>query len=476
MSTKITDKKPANIHHESYKSVRIKFLSSILLAFTAFCASAQNNVIEEVAWVVGDQPIYKSEIEETYLQMLSQRMDLDGDPYCVIPEQLAIEKLFLHQAELDTITVQESMVQQQVESQINYLIANLGSKEKIEEYFHQPIGDYRRDIADQIRNQSRIQEVQRNITKGIKVTPADVGRYFNTLPEDSIPMIPMQVEVQIITLNPVIPREEIENIKARLRDFTDQINRGERDFSTLAILYSEDEGSRMRGGEIGFMSRGHLDPSYASVAFNLNDPKKVSKIVESEYGYHIIQLIEKRGERVNTRHILLRPKVSQSDLDLAVERLDSVRADIVAGKFTFEDATPYLSQDDDTRNSRGVMTNINPNTGSITTTFQMSELPAEIAAKVADLEPGEVSNAFIMKDTKKDRDIVAIVKLTNRIPAHRANMSQDYITIKDMYENSLKSQKIKDWIEKKIKDTYVRIEPGWDNCEFQHQGWLKLRK
>ena len=293
-------------------------------------------------------------------------------------------------------------------------------------------------------------------------------RYFATLPADSIPFVPLQVEVQIITLNPIIPRAEIDEVKARLRDYADRINKGEAEFSTLAVLYSED-GSNMYGGETGFRGRGQLVPEYAAVAFNLNDPKKVSKIVETEYGYHIIQLIEKRGDRINTRHILLRPKVSEKDLNEAVSRLDSVQAEMVEGKFTFEEAAPYISQDKDTRNSRGVMVN----EASGTTRFQMSELPQEVAKVVNDMKPGDISKAFVMKDPKRNSDIVAIVKLTNRIEGHKANLSDDYQQIKGMYEQSAKAKILKDWVEKKINETYVRIEDGWRDCEFQHKGWIK---
>lgn len=419
--------------------------------------------------MVGDQPIYKSQIEEVYQQMRYERTPIVGDPYCVIPEQLAIEKLYLHQAELDTVEVQEAMVSQQVDARINMLISQIGSKEKIEEYFRKPMPEFREQLAQTIRDNYRIMNVQRNITDDIKTTPSDVRRYFNDLPEDSIPMVPLQVETQIITLNPEIPRAEIEDVKARLRDYTDQVNRGEREFYTLAVLYSEDEGSARRGGEIGFLGRTSLEPEYAAVAFNLNDPKKVSKIVETQYGFHIIQLIEKRGDRINTRHILLRPKVSDADLTKSLNRLDSIRTDIVAGKFTFEEATPYISQDKDTRNNRGVM--VNDNNG--TTRFEMSDLPAEIAKVVDKMEPGEISEPFIMTDPKRNCDIVAVVKLTARIPAHKANMSDDYQQIKSMCEESLKAKKLTEWLEKKIKDTYVRIEDGWDNCEFKHQGWFK---
>ena len=433
--------------------------------------AANNNIVEEVAWMVGDQPIYKSEIEEAYQQMLYEKTPIKGDPYCVIPEQLALEKLFLHQADIDTIEADESRVTMAVEQRMNYLITNLGSKEKVEEYFRRPLPEFRQQMQENMRNQSRIQEVQRNISKDLKVTPADVRKYFDTLPDDSIPYIPLQVEAEIITINPKIPQQEIDDVKARLRDYADQVNRGESQFSTLAILYSED-GSNVRGGEIGFLGKGHLEPEYAAVPFNLNDPKKVSKIVETQYGYHIIQLIEKRGDRINTRHILLRPKVSDEELTRTVNRLDSLRADILADKFTFEQAATAVSQDKDTRNNHGRMVNPEDNT----TRFEMSQLPQEVAKKVNDMNVGDVSEAFIMKDPKRNRDIVAIVKLTNRIPAHKANLSDDYQTIKGMYEESARQKMVNDWVTKKIKDTYVKIEDNWIDCEFQHNGWLKIKK
>jgi len=445
------------------------FTACGMMAIAAIAAN--NNIVEEVAWMVGDQPIYKSEIEEAYQQMLYEKTPIKGDPYCVIPEQLALEKLFLHQADIDTIEADESRVTMAVEQRMNYLITNLGSKEKVEEYFRRPLPEFRQQMQENMRNQSRIQEVQRNISKDLKVTPADVRKYFDTLPDDSIPYIPLQVEAEIITINPKIPQQEIDDVKARLRDYADQVNRGESQFSTLAILYSED-GSSVRGGEIGFTGKGHLEPEYAAVAFNLNDPKKVSKIVETQYGYHIIQLIEKRGDRINTRHILLRPKVSDEELTRTVNRLDSLRADILADKFTFEQAATAVSQDKDTRNNHGRMVNPEDNT----TRFEMSQLPQEVAKKVNDMNVGDVSEAFIMKDPKRNRDIVAIVKLTNRIPAHKANLSDDYQTIKGMYEESARQKMVNDWVTKKIKDTYVKIEDNWIDCEFQHNGWLKIKK
>ena len=446
--------------------MKTKFVTAflILAALSAFA----NNIVEEVAWVVGDEPIYKSEIEEQYNQMQYERTPIKGDPYCVIPERMAVEKLFLHQAKVDTVEVQDAMVIREAESRINYFITNLGSKEKVEEYFRKSIPEMREMLIEMIRNQYAIQEVQRSLTKDIKATPADVRRFYAGIAQDSLPFIPKQVEVQIITLNPIIPQQEIDEVKSRLRDFANKVNNGESEFSTLAILYSED-GSSMYGGELGFKGKGELVPEFASVAFNLNDTKKVSKIVETEFGFHIIQLIEKRGDRVNCRHIVLRPKVSDKDLTEAIHRLDSLATDIHAGKFTFEDAAQYVSQDKDSRNNRGIMVNTRSE-GS--TKFEMADLPQEVSKVVDTLAVGQISEPFIMMNPKTNREVVAIVKLTNRIDGHRANMADDYQVLKSMYERSRQQEIIAEWIKKKQRETFIRIEEGWRNCDFEYDGWL----
>lgn len=445
----------------------LKIKTFFAFAFLALCGYAQNNVAEEVAWVVGDEPIFKSEIEEQYMQLQYERTPLQGNPYCVIPERIAIDKLFLHQAKIDSVEVSESMVIQQAERRINYFINNLGSKEKVEEYFRKPLPELREQTINMVRDQATIQEVQSKLTKDVKPTPADVRKYFNSLPKDSLPYIPLQVEVKIITLNPVIPQQEIDEVKARLRDYTNKVNNGESEFSTLAILYSED-GSSVYGGEIGFMGKTDLFPEYANVAFNLNDTKKVSKIVETDAGFHIIQLIEKRGDRVNTRHILLRPKVSDKDLTNAINQLDSIRGKIIDKKITFDEAAYYVSQDKDTKLNKGIMTNEK----TMSSKFEMSELNPEIGKLVDKMEVGDISKAFVMMNPKTNRETVAIVQLTRRIEGHKADLAEDYQTVKGMYENSKKQQIIADWIKNKQKNTYVRIEEGWRDCEFQYQ-WGK---
>ena len=441
-------------------------LGAIAMAQTP---SSSNNIIDEVAWVVGDEPIFKSEIEEMYQQAQYEGTTFDGSPYCVIPEQLAVEKLYLHQAKLDTIEAPEQAVQSSVDQRLNFFVANLGSRERVEQQFKKSWPELREQLVDLFRNQYIIQQVQQNLTKNVKPIPGEVRKYYSSLPEDSIPFVPLTVEAQIITLNPVVPRQEIEDVKARLRDFTEKIQSGESDFGTLAFFYSEDKGSAMQSGELGFHNRSDFVPEFSNVAFNLNDPSKVSRIVETEYGYHIIQLIEKRGEQINCRHILLRPKVRQADLDSAVVRLDSLRKDIIGGKFTFEEATQYVSQDKDTKNNKGIM--VNPATGNVQ--FEMQDLPAEVARRIESMKPGDISEPFIMMDERKNKEIVALVKLTRRNEAHKANMSDDYNMLKEMYEDSERQAILKKWVEKKIKDTYTQIGEGWDSCDFKYDGWRK---
>ena len=450
----------------------LAYTFGVMLFVLPLMSQNDKNVVDEVAWIVGDEAIFRSDIEEQYQQMKSEGVSIQGDPYVVIPEQIAVEKLFLHQAKIDTIDVPESSVRAMVDQRLNYFVNQLGSKEKVEEFFHKSMPVLRESLVDMMRNNSIVQQVQRNLTEGVTATPNEVRKFFDSLSADSVPYVPMQVEVQLVTLNPNIPRQEIEDVKARLREYSDRVNNGEAEFSTLAIMYSED-GSAMQGGELGFNGRAAWVPEFANVAFNLTDPKKVSRIVETEYGYHIIQLIAKRGDQVNVRHILLTPKVSQKDLTDATNRLDSIRKEIVGGAFTFEEAAGYISQDKDTRNNKGVMTNNNEYSNLYRSSkFEMQDLPAEIARQVEKMNPGDVSQAFIMKNNNH-KDVAAIVKLSNRIPGHRANLSDDYNLIKKMYENHKKDQIIKDWLEKKIKETYVRIEPGWQSDEFRYEGWIK---
>lgn len=447
----------------------LRLAALTLVVFLSGFVYGQNNVIDEVVWVVGDEAILKSEVEEYKLDALSMGAKFDGDPYCVIPEELAIQKLFLHQAALDSIEVSESEVIQRADAQMQHALSMIGSKEKLEEYFNKTTAQLRELWRDNAREGLKVQRMRQKLVGDIKVTPSDVRRYFKDLPADSLPYIPTQVEVQIVVLQPRIPIEEIDRIKGRLRDFTERINSGETTFSVLARMYSEDQASARRGGELDFMGRGQLVPEYATVAFNLQDPEKVSKIVETEYGFHIIQLIEKRGDRVNTRHILLKPVVDEKDLKSAVLRLDSIADDIRNNKFTFEEAAGALSHDKDTRNNHGIMANPETNT----TKFEMQELPQEIARIVDQMNVGEVSKAFPMIRQKDGKQVVAIVKLKSRINGHKATITDDYQRLKELVLEKRSEEMLQKWIKDKQRTTYVRINEKWRNCDFKYPGWLK---
>ncbi len=448
---------------------RLLVCAILFVAGVSFNAYAQDNVIDEVVWVVGDEAILKSDVEEERLRAQYEGYKFDGDPYCIIPEQLAIQKLFLHQAAIDSIEVTDSEVIQQVESTINSYIRSVGTREKLEEYFNKSMTQIREAMRENVREGLTVQRMKEELTSNIKTTPAEVRYYFSQLPEDSIPFIPTQVEVQIIVQEPKIPIEEIERVKAQLREYTDRINSGDTQFSTLALLYSEDPGSARRGGELGFMGKGQLLPEFANVAFNLTDPKKVSKIVETEYGFHIIQLIEKRGDRVNCRHILLKPKVSEKEQEAAIARLDSIADDIRNNKFTFESAATYLSQDKDTKNNHGLMQN--PYDG--TSKFEMQQLPQDVAKVVDKMNVGEISEPFIYTNESNGKEVCAIVKLKSKVEGHKANIRDDYQRLREMMVAKLKEEKLEQWIVEKQKTTYVRINDNWKNCDFKYPGWVK---
>ena len=448
-----------------------KVYALMLMLFAVVSVYGQDNVIDEVVWVVGDEAILKSDVENERLNAQYEGRKFDGDPYCIIPEQLAIQKLFLHQAAIDSIEVSEQEIISDVERRTNWLIDQIGSKEKVEEYYNKTSTQIREMLRENIRDGKTVQKMQQQIVGEIKITPAEVRRYFKDLPQDSIPFVPTQVEVQIVTLEPKIPLEEVERVKKTLRDYTDGINSGKMSFATYARFYSEDPGTARRGGELGFMGKGELVPEYANVAFNLQDPNKVSKIVETEFGFHIIQLIEKRGDRINTRHILLKPKVEEKDLEAALVRLDSIADDIRNQKFTFDDAATYISQDKDTKNNHGLMAN--KNTG--TARFEMQDLAQvsqEVAKMVENMNVGEISRAFTMINDK-GKEVCAIVKLKSRINGHKATISEDYQRLKAIVMEKRSEDKLEKWIKEKQKHTYVRINEKWQKCDFKYPGWIK---
>lgn len=459
---------------------RIQYLLGAMILMLPLTAGAQEKdsvqigtIVDEVVWIVGDDAILRSDIETMRMQAAMEGIKFSGNPDCSIPEQIAVQKLFKHQAEIDSIEVTDADVASEVEQQISYWLEMVdGSRERLEEYKHQPLSQIRNDLRDEMKDRQMVQRMKQKLVEDIAVTPADVRRYFQNMPADSIPFVPTEVEVQIIQQTPVIEPEELNRVKDELREYTERVNKGDATFQTLARLYSEDPGTARRGGELGLVGRGTLDPAFAAVAFNLTDPKKISKIVESEFGYHIIQLIEKRGDKVNVRHILRKPVVSDEAIKKTLGRLDSIAADIRAGKFTFEDAAPMLSDDKDTRYSKGLMSTNMMTTGHTSSRFRMQDLPSEVAKVVDTMQVGQISQPFQMIN-QRGKTVCVIAKLKNRIDGHKATVTEDFQTLKDVVLNKRREDRIHEWVVDKIKNVYTRLNDEYKDCEFEYEGWNK---
>ncbi|MDO5461193.1 MAG: peptidylprolyl isomerase [Bacteroidales bacterium] len=440
------------------------YLLAQLLGITTVVA--QDNIIDRVEWVVGDKCILRSDIEETIRFWLGNGRKFEGDPYCIVGEDLAVQQLFLHQAALDSIEVDETTIMRQVEAQMNMVIQQIGSKEKMEEYFNMNSSEIREMYREQLYNMDMMDRMKKKIVGEVKVSPALVRRFYESLPQDSIPFVQQQVEVQIVTLEPEIDIEEIERVKSELRDYTERITNGETSFSTMALLYSEDPGSARRGGELDFYGRGQLQPEFATVAFGLTDPNKISKIVETEYGFHIMQLIEKRGDRVKVRHILRKPRRSSENIKKMLLTLDSISTDIKAGEITFEKAVELYSADKDTRNNYGIM--YNRETAS--SRFKLDELPVDVARVIDGLSEGDISQPFIWV-LENGKTVCAVAKLKARTEAHRATLRDDYETLRYMYQSKLSDERIQEWIKEKQQTTYVRVNKDSRNCDFLYPHW-----
>ena len=435
-------------------------------------AIPQASVIDEVIWVVGDEPILKSDVEGMRLQAEAEGRKFKGDPDCSIPEQIAVQKLFLHQAAIDSLEVTESEISQGIEEQINHWVQLIGSREKLEEYRKQSISQIRQSMRDDYKNNRLINMMKEKLVTDVKVSPADVRNYFKDVPADSIPYVPTVVEVEIITQNPKVSQEEINRVKEQLREYTDRVTKGETTFATLARLYSEDPGSARQGGELGYTGRSSFDPAFATVAFNLTDPKKISKIVETEFGYHIIQLIDRRGDKVNVRHILLKPRIDSEAIAQTKARLDSINADIQEGKISFERAATLISDDKDTRSNNGLMGFFDAENRAITSKFRMRDLPTEIAREVEKMKVGDISKAFQMVNAR-GKTVCAIVKLKARIEGHQATITEDFQVLKNVVLAKEREKVLHNWVVNKIKQTYVRMDDRYKNCNFEYQGWVK---
>ncbi len=433
------------------------------------------NVIDEVAWIVGDEPILRSDIERQRLYYESMGQKFQGDARCMIPEQMAVQKLFLNQAAIDSVVPEERLISQEVNRWLQQVTNELGGREKVEEYLGQPYAKIREERRKIVAEEITVMQMQQKLVGEVNVAPSEVTRFYDEVNKDSLPFMPETVEVQLITVKPKVSVSEIDKVKARLIDFTKQINSGQYDFATLARLYSQDNETAVKGGELGFLGRAELEPEFANVAFSLRDPSKVSRIVQTKKGYHIIQLIAKRGDLINVRHIMLRPEIETSEIDKATARLDSIARVITKDSLTFGEAAMYYSFDEDTRLSNGQMVNGNQQSQNYgTARFELSDLPQEVSAMVSGLEVGAMTKPFRMYD-KNNNQVVAIARLQARHPGHRANVIEDYQVIKGLVENKKRGDMIEEWIKEKQKTTFVNISPGYRDCAFRYPGWVERK-
>nr|WP_314633752.1 peptidylprolyl isomerase [uncultured Porphyromonas sp.] len=447
-------------------------IGGILLAQPTQDEPQKRSIADQVVWMVGDEPILLSDIEYQKLILRSEGQGIEGDLDCIIPERIAIQKLFLNQAKIDSIEANETQVNRMVEMWIQNAISQLGSKEKLEEYFNKKISQIREEQAVQMRNEEIVRAMQQKIAQGIQVSPSEISTFYKSIPQDSLPFIPKTVEVEIIALQPQIPLTEIDRVKSVLRSYADDINEGKREFSTIARLYSEDKRTALQGGEYGFVGKVSLDPTFATAVFNLSDKTRVSPIIKTDEGYHIAQLIEKRGDLVNFRHILVRPVVDEAALSAATKRMDSIAQLIEEGKLAFDQAAALYSEDKNTYNNGGLMINSsNESDFAGSSSFRYEDLPQDIAKIAHELKVGQVSKPFTMR-TEKGLEQVAIIRLKEEHPEHIANMNTDFRTIKEMALAKKRSKVIDEWIRTKQKATHIYINEAYRNCTFQYPGWV----
>ena len=447
----------------------IKLLVLFLgLGFTALAQPNQGKSIDKVVAVVGANLILKSEIENDFQQRVAQGEATDGDTRCEILEQLLFQKLLINQAEVDSVEVTEQQVEGELDQRIRYFIAQVGSEKKLEDYYGKSIIQIKADFKDEIRKLLLAKAMQAKITANVKVTPSEVRTFFNSIPQDSLPLLNAEVEVAQIVRNPPISPDEKRYIKEKVEKLRERILAGE-DFATLAILYSEDPGSAKNGGELGFVSRTDLVPEFAGEAFNLKG-KDVSPVVESAFGYHIIQLIERRGEQVNVRHILLAPKIASSDIRKAQLFLDSVKQVMVKDSIPFSIAAAKFSDDAESKYNSGLM--VNPQTG--TTRFEMSELGTEIFYAIENLKIGEMSNP-IKTQTTDGKQSYRLVMLKSKTQPHRANLKDDYQRIQGIALQQKQQKLTNEWVNKKASSTHIKIDEDYQKCNFTFK-WISEDK
>ncbi len=430
-------------------------------------SNAQDKVIDQIVAVVGSNPILKSDIETQAIQMQAQGVTTQGDQKCEILEQLLEQKLLLAEAELDTlIIVTDNQINQQMDRRMNYFVENIGSEKEVEKYFNKPIVQLKAEMSETIKEQLKTEQMQGKIIEKVSATPSEVRQFFRQLPSKEIPEIGSQLEYAQLTILPAITEKEDLEVKAKLRDFKKRVENGD-NFATLAIMYSEDPGSARNGGEMDYVGRAMLDQAFATEAFSLK-PNQISKVVKSEYGYHIIQLIDRKGEKIKCRHILLKAKLDPKELELAKNRIDSIADFVRKGKISWEQATYLYSSDKNTRNNGGLVTS--QRNGS--SKFEVADLDPDVSKVITTMNIGETSRPFPTIDDKQ-RQVYKIVKLLNKTKAHPANLQEDYQSLSEMFLAKKKEDIYRKWIAKQQAKTYIHVDDSYANCNFKLKSWKK---
>jgi len=446
--------------------IRLHYLILLVFILCMPDVTGQRKIVDEVVAVVGDKRILYSDIEQNYLQMKAQGESLDENAKCGILENLLIQKLLLNQSEVDSIEVTESQVEGELDSRMQYFVNAMGSEEKLQDYFKKSILEIKEDLRDEIRQLLLTNQMRAKITEGISVTPSEVRNHFKSLPEDSLPYINAEVEYNQILIHPKSNEPAIIEVREKLLNIRERIQKGE-SFATLAVIYSEDPGSAIKGGDIGWLAKSELDPEYAKAAFALKKGA-ISKIVESSFGFHLIQCLERTEDRIHTRHILLRPKISVQEKQDAIGRLDSIIRLIRLDSLKFDVAAMRYSEDEDTRVNGGQT--VNRFKGG--TRWGMDEFqPAEYNI-INSLKIGEISDPYESIDGK-GKLTYKVIWLKNRTNPHVGNLKEDYNLFKDRALQKKQHEIINQWVEEKIKTTYIKISDKFKTCPYSLQGWLK---
>lgn len=434
----------------------------LLLTLASFSLSAQS--IDKIEAVLGDEIILTSEIESQYLQYLSQGNIKSTEIRCQIVEDLLFQKLLVNQAKLDSLVVSNDEVEDEVNKRLSYFETQLGSVQKVEDYFGKSKANIKLELGKVIKDQFMAQKMQTKLTSSLKVTPAEVKESYTLLSDAEIPTMPTQVEVAQIVIKPEITDDQKDNIREKLNNFRDRVYNGE-DFKMLATLYSDDPGSAIKGGELGFVNRGDLVPEFERAAFRLKEGE-ISKVVESQFGYHIVQLIERRGEQINVRHILIKTKVTATALHAAKLKMDNIAKEINEETITFDQAVSEYS-DDENKSNGGLL--LNPNTMS--TSHTLEDMAPALRLVIEKLKETEVSSPAVIQ-MQDENKAYRILRLNKRTELHKANLVDDFAKIKEYSINAKKQETLEKWKSITIAKTYIKLSDELSKCELAKK-WSK---